>query len=269
MFGHLPYYYETIDRHVIAFGSLFDEVRIERTNSNGTLGQVIRVPLTYAPKNKLLLRTDVDNDATKTAAVELPHMAFQLLPSFAYDGSRRLTHLEKHNTLNKTNPNHLKTHYVPVPYNLQMELYVYVNKITDGNKIIEQILPFFTPDWTVNIEFIRDTNLTFDVPIILESVEMDDSHWDNNFTERRVLIWTLRFLIKTYFIGPIRSKPIIKFQHERLMLEDSDVPAGEIITTPGMDANGNPTSNSAITVDPNIIYANNNYGYVVRYNSNN
>ena len=269
MFGHDIFDFETIDRHIIAFGKLFSDMRIRRRDPNGTVEQVLRVPLTYAPKNKLLLKADVDQDATKTAAVELPRMAFQLMPNMQYDGSRKLTNLNKMVWLDSEQPNHLKREYVPVPYNLNMELYVYVNHITDGNKIVQQILPFFTPDWTVNILFVDETGLTFDVPIILTSVEMDDSHWGDTFTERRVLIWTLAFEIKTYFLGPVKSKPIIKFAKERVALTSNNLPlddtsdiVSQITVSPGLDSAGNPTSNSSATIDQNIIIATDDFGYI-------
>lgn len=263
---------------VIAFGRIFEDMKIERFDAQKNVTQVIRVPLTYAPKNKLLLRADQDPDALKTAAVELPHMAFEISPNFEYDGSRKLSPLEKFVRLDMNDANRMKREYVPVPYNMTMNLYVYANKIKDGNKIIEQILPFFTPDWTLNIEFVPDMNLSFDVPIILTNLSLDDAHWDGNFTDRRVLVWNLSFLMKTYFLGPVKSKPIIKFPKTRFIIapdasSNNDVIANtdilaQINTHPGMTSNGEPTSNAAISVDPNVIYATNTYGYIESFSSN-
>lgn len=278
MLGHEIFNFNTIDRMAIAFGTLFDDIRINRTNSSNTTTQVIQVPLTYAPKNKLLLRANVDPDATKPAPVTLPHLAYQIMPPFQYDGDRKLPPLEKYVALDPDNANKLRRQYVPVPYNLTMELYVYANHITDGNKIVEQILPFFTPDWTVTVQFCELTDIKFDVPITLTGVSMDDNHWDGSMTERRVLVWTLSFLVKTYFLGPVRSKPIIKFANERFLIapdasSNTDVVANtDIIATvqvkPGMDANGAATSNASITVDANTIYATNTYGYIETFSNN-
>jgi len=271
--GHPTFFFNTKERMVIAFGRLFDGVHIER--SNGTVNQLVRVPLTYAPKNKLLLRADQDPDNLKTAAVELPHMAFEVTSDFIYDSSRKLPPLERYVHLDPTDSNKFRRQYVAVPYNLHFNLYVYINHISDGAKIVEQILPFFTPDWTLNIEFIPETKLAFDVPVVLQNVSMDDDHWDGSFTQRRVLVWTLSFVMKTYFLGPIKSKPIIKFAYERFVIDPAgseEISNGDILAQaqvhPGMLANGSPTSNSSLTVDPNTIYATNTYGYVENYSAN-
>lgn len=273
LMGHAPFFFNTKERMVIAFGRLFDGIHIER--SNGTTNQLVRVPLTYAPKNKLLFRADQDPDNLKTAAIELPHMAFEVASDFIYDGDRKLPPLERLVNLDTADANKFKRQYVPVPYNLHFNLYVYVNHISDGAKIVEQILPFFTPDWTLSLQFIPEVGLNLDVPIILQSVSMDDNHWDGAFTQRRVLVWTLSFVMKTYFFGPIKSKPIIKFAYERFVIDPAgseEISNGDILAQvlvqPGMMANGSPTSNAALSVDANTIYATNTYGYVETYSAN-
>lgn len=273
MLNNPIFYFATIHKLTAAFGTLFNEIYIART-TDGNTNQVIRVPLTYAPKNKLLLRADQDPDATKMTAITLPHMAFEMMPDFQYDGTRRQPPLEKFVVKDASFPNKLKRQYIPVPYNINYNLYVYVNNLMDGQKIIEQIIPFFTPDWTVSINHIPEMGLAFDTPIILKSVQMDDNHFDQQFVERRVLVWTLSFVVKTYFLGPIKSKPIIKFAHERFYFSEtveeqagtSNVNAQSIISvTPGLTANGEPTSNSAITVDANTIYVDNDFGFIEAY----
>ena len=274
MIGNPIFYHSTIRKSVVAFGHLFDDISIQRTNANNVVQQIIRVPLTYAAKNKLLLRADQDPDATKDDAIVLPRMAFEMLPPFSYDGSRKLPALEKYAHKHDTIPNKLRRQYVPVPYDINFNLYIYVNNLEDGNKIIEQILPFFTPDWTISMNLITDMDLTFDVPIVLRSVSPDDTHFDGQFNQRRVMIWTLSFVMKTYFLGPIKNKPIIKFAHERIFFADNVTDAvgntdavGEIIVSPGLDANGDATSNASITVDANVIFVDDDYGYIESFSS--
>lgn len=276
MFGHQPFFFDTMTRHVKAFGKMFDDIHIERTNSAGEVVQLIKVPLTYAPKQKIMLRADVDPDATKETAIILPHMSFMLLPGFEYDGTRRSPPLEKYVALDGDDANKFKRQYVAVPYNFRFQLSVYVNHVSDGNKIVEQILPFFTPDWTLNMPFCEETGIYFDVPFTLEGVECDDQHWGEKFTDRRVLVWNLTFHVKSYFLGPVKSKPIIKIAYERFMfgsptansdiIGNTDI-AATISVYPGMDANGAATSNSAVTVDRDIIYATNSYGYIETFDS--
>jgi hypothetical protein len=259
-----------------AFGTLFNEIYFHRFGDDGSIAQIVRVPLTYAPKDKLLLRAAADPDATKEMAITLPRMAFELIPPFSYDGTRKLSHLTKYVMKDETQPNKLKRQYIPVPYDLTYNLYVYANNIEDGNKIIEQILPFFTPDWTLSINIIPEMDVTLDIPIVLSGVTLEDKY-DGNFIDRRVLVWTLTFTMKTYFFGPIKSKPIIKFAFERFIVPpvgtdtSAAVANSDILQTiqvsPGLDANGNPTSNAAITVDANTIYVDDDFGFIETFSS--
>jgi hypothetical protein len=255
---------------VVAFGYLFKDMHIHRT-SNGTVQQIIRVPLTYAPKNKLLLRADVDPDTTKLDAITLPRMAFEMMPGMQYDEDRRLPPLEKWVVKDDTNPNKVKRQYIPVPYNINFNLYIYVNQVEDANKIMEQILPFFTPDWTVSINIFSELNLSFDIPIIIGTPTLEDKY-DGQFKDRRVMIWTIPFVMKTYYLGPVKSKSIIKFAHTRFFFGDAndvgntDIQSS-ILVQPGLDANGNPTSNAAASIDANLINIDDDFGYIETYTS--
>ncbi len=270
MLGNPPYYFHTLRRMVIIFGTVFNDIIIHRTASNGAINQVIRVPLTYAPKNKLLVKADIDNDSQKPIAMTLPHMAFEMMTDISYDGGRKLPGLNKFVIKDNDAPNKLKRQYVGVPYQIPFNLYVYANHIEDGNKIIEQILPMFTPDWTVETEIIPEMGIKLDIPITLQGgIQLEDK-FDGKFTDRRILIWTLPFMMKTMFYGPIKSKPIIKFANENFYFESpiaNNSPEGVLAVRPGLDANGAPTSDANVSVDANTIFIDDDYGYVETFSS--
>ena len=212
MFGQ-HFYHKQIRNAVIAFGTIFNNINIKRTDSSGNPLQTVRVPLSYAPKEKFIARLDQQADLQGTdskVALTLPRMSFDIT-GYSYDGSRKLN---KNQKLGRVTTNadttKLNTQYSPVPYNVAFELNVFVANSDDGLQIIEQILPFFQPDYTVTMIMDRtymDTKR--DIPFILESVDYEDSY-TGALTDRRRIIYTLKFTGKIYLHGPISTSAIIK-----------------------------------------------------------
>lgn len=270
MFGH-TFYFSTMRKYVILFGTLFNDIHITRTNSaNETIG-LLKVPLAYAPKEKMLARLEGDPEIQREAAVILPRMAFEMI-GVTYDPSRKLNTLGRVSSKDTTAANKLKYQYNPVPYNFNFKLHVYVKNAEDGTKIIEQILPFFTPDWTSTIALIPEMNINMDIPIVLDNITVEDTY-EGKFTERRALIWTLDFTLKGYIYGPVKKSNVIKFANTSFYIPDSNIvdltnavgvstPNDRVTVAPGLDANGNPTSNATLTIDRNLIEADDDYGFV-------
>lgn len=270
MFGH-TFYHGSIKRYISLFGTLFNEIYINRMTSAGVLQSTMRVPITYGPKDKVLVRNEQDPNLNRPFSVILPAISFELT-NFVYNNDR------KKNTLLRTfgiddNKDILKNVYSPVPYDLFFTLNIMVKNAEDGAKILEQILPFFTPDWTTTIAIIDDPLTIIDVPTVLQSVESEDS-WEGNFTERRVLTWTLKFKMHAMLYGPINRDKIIKKVKGRLAytrrsldnLEgtyDDRYIEAEVVTTPGLTSNGQPTSNSSLTIPYSQIDWDDDYGFVV------
>jgi len=264
------FYFSTIRKYVTLFGTLFDDIVITRTNSTGTILKFIKVPITYSPKEKMLARVVMDPDQTRLSSVlPLPVMAFETT-NFTYDGNRKLNTIRRA-AASDTDPNKLKYQYNPVAYNIGFRLYVYVKNAEDGTKIIEQILPYFTPDWTTTIHLIPEMDITLDIPVILNSIYQEDSY-SGGFNERQAIIWTLDFTMKGYFYGPVRKAAIIKFANTVLYApnpEDSiqnsigNTDAVAYTTTqPGLTANGQPTSTIQNSINPNLITATSDFGYI-------
>ena len=270
MFGS-TFYYSTIRKYVTLFGSLFNDIHITRSDSTGATTQMMRVPITYGPKDKMLARVMQDPNIDKPTAIQLPVMSFEMTNVY-YDGARKLPTINRTVVKSANNAGNLNFQYSPVPYNIGFVLHVYVKNAEDGSKIIEQILPYFTPDWTVTAHMIPQLNITMDIPVILNRVTMEDVY-DGSFKDRRSLIWVLDFTLKGYIYGPTKSSKIIKFVNTNFY--DPNVSDGMLNTAvgitsavanvavqPGLTANGQPTSNSALSIPVADITATDDYGFV-------
>jgi hypothetical protein len=209
MFGNY-FYNESMRRMTIAFGQIFNNIQIKRKDSNDNVVQSIRVPLAYAPKEKFLVRLDQQASLeNREFAITLPRMGFEIT-GISYDGSRKLTRVQKYKTV-KTGAEGkiLNYNYTPVPYNISYGLYVFTATAESGLQIIEQILPYFQPDYTVTVNAIPEMNIKRDVPIILNGVQYEDSY-SGDFTQRRAVIYSLTFTAKTYLFGPTSTQKVIK-----------------------------------------------------------
>jgi len=209
MFGKY-FYNESMRRMTIAFGQIFNNIQVKRKDSSGTVVQSIRVPLAYAPKEKFLVRLDQQASlSNREFAITLPRMGFEIT-GISYDGSRKLTRIQKFKSIKANNEGKiLDYNYTPVPYNISYNLYSFTATAEAGLQIIEQILPFFQPDYTVIVNAIPELNIKRDVPIILNSVNYEDTY-SGDFTTRRAVVYTLGFTAKTYLFGPASTQKVIK-----------------------------------------------------------
>ena len=211
MFGE-HFYHKKIRNTVIAFGTIFNNVNIKRLDSSGNPLQNIKVPLSYSPKEKFLARLDAQQDLTgddSKVAITLPRMSFEIT-GYSYDATRKLN---KNQKITKVTTNadttKMNNQYMPVPYNVNFQLNVFTANSDDGLQIIEQILPFFQPDYTVTMIEDRTMDTKRDIPFILNSVDYSDDY-TGSLTSLRRIIYTLSFTAKVYLYGPISTNAIIK-----------------------------------------------------------
>jgi len=209
MFGNY-FYNESMRRMTIGFGQIFNNIQIKRKDSNGNITQSIAVPLAYAPKEKFLARLDAQpNLNEREFAITLPRMSFEIT-GISYDSSRKLTRVQKFKHVKAGNEGKiLNYNYVPVPYNISYNLYSFTASAEAGLQIIEQILPFFQPDFTVTVNAIPELDIKRDIPIVLNSVNYEDTY-SGDFSQRRAVIYTLGFTAKTYLFGPASTQKVIK-----------------------------------------------------------
>ena len=203
------FYHSTIRKAIISFGNLFNNMYIDRKDANGNVSQTIKVPLSYAPRQKFLARINAipETDVKKDVQVILPRMAFEML-SINYDPNRRVSYVQQSRQV--TSRTQAETQYAPSPYNINVALYIYAKNQDDGLQILEQILPYFNPDFNLSITAIPELNIQNDLPIVLDDISYDDQY-EGEFTQRRAIVWTLSFTVKLNFYGPITKQGLIQF----------------------------------------------------------
>jgi hypothetical protein len=278
-----PFYFSLIRKYVILTGTLFNNIRITRTDKEGHVTSLLKVPISYAPKDKMLARVIQDPAVDRpTATIPLPAISFEM-GRMMYDGTRKLNTIHRIAVKDIDN-NKLKYQYNPVPYNIEFKVYIYAKNAEDGTKIIEQILPYFTPDWTTTVNLIPEMNVTMDIPITLNNISYSDTY-DGDFKERRAIIWTLDLVLKGYLYGPVRKSGIIKFinlnfytpsvEDGSLSTAVGETPIAEKVTIqPGLIANGAPINyygqpNTNLgTIPYNEIDATDDFGFITQiYNT--
>jgi hypothetical protein len=219
------FYHEILRKTLISFGSLFNNVSIKHTNNSDQTVSVIKVPLAYGPTQKFLARVNQSPNPSKPIQITLPRMSFEFT-GLTYDASRKATTTQSFTVKSEVDGTDVKKVYLPVPYNMQFELSIMSKLNDDALQIVEQILPYFQPAYTMTVDLLDTINEKRDIPVILENITMQDDY-EGDFTTRRVLIYTLRFTAKTYLFGPIASasKDIIKKASIGFI-------AGDVTTTP-------------------------------------
>ena len=191
------FYNEIFRKTIIAFGTLFNGMEIKQE------GSVTRVPLAYGPTQKYLARIEQSPDLNKPTAITLPRMSFEFT-GLTYDSSRKVTTTQQFTVKDPTDGKIVKKAYMPVPYSMQFELSIMCKLNDDALQIVEQILPYFQPAYNLSVKLVETIKEKRDIPIILESVTMDDQY-EGDFTTRRVLLYTMRFSAKTYLFGPVST----------------------------------------------------------------
>ena len=261
---------------------MFNNMIINRTDKNGNITQIVNVPIQYGQKEKMLVRMKEDPGINREAAIVLPRMSFYM-DGITYDSSRARAAVNK--LVYPSGTSSAKVQYEEVPYDIHFTLYIYVKNSEDGTKIVEQILPFFRPEFTVRA-FMIPNHASFDVPVVLRNITHGDPD-TTNFTDNSVLIWSLNFTIKGSFFGPVYTKPLILNVNNNIYIgtwgsnsanvdaygmsnvlintiADNKEYEGYISFTPGLDANGNPTTNASISLPANQISAISDWSEIIK-----
>lgn len=272
MFGQ-TWSHDTIRKYVILFGTLFDSIYINRKNNAGETVQTLKIPLNYGPKEKFLARLNSDSTLSQSTAITLPRMAFDIT-TMNYAAERKPNTINRLTKAYAADNNKVSYQYAPVPYDFTFSLYIMVKNADDGTQIIEQILPYFTPEWTATVNLVSGIDGKYDIPIVLNDVSMEDTY-EGNFETRRAIIYTLTFTMKGWLFGPTKTSDIIKEINVDIRIPNTDVlpivantaigNSAVITVTPGLTANGEPTSNAAASVASDSIAVNSNYGFIIDF----
>jgi len=275
------FYHQTLRRYVVAFGNMFDDIVVRRLNASNEIIQSIMVPIAYGPKQKWLVRIRQNPELKAQVALQLPRLGFEIT-GMNYDGARRLTGTTKNVALRASDKNKLDRQYVPVPWDISFALYAYVKNSDDGAQIVEQIVPFFGPEWTNTVNVVPSMGIKMDVPTILQGLTVDDVY-EGDYDSRQTLVYTFNFTMKGWFFGPIRAQGVIKraqtdlhvvepvansdvlygIQYQKITSEELDEAAvsSRLRVQPGLLANGVGTTNSAASVSYRTISSNTAWKY--------
>jgi hypothetical protein len=208
MIDNTVFYHGTIRKTVVAFGSIFNNIHIERKDDAGDVVQLMKIPLSYGPKQKFLMRIRQNPDLATESRVQLsvPRIGFEIV-SMYYDNARKVAPTAQMKYQNSDQS--MNKQYNPQPYNIQFAVHVLVKHQDDGLQIIEQILPFFGPDYVVTLKDIPEMGLTHDVPFTINNISYDDV-FEGDMSERTSIIWTLNFTGKINMYGPVSQQGVIK-----------------------------------------------------------
>lgn len=251
MGGH--FYHRRVRSCVALFGSMFDNLHVLRTNSSGKVLSQVKVPLSYAPARSFIERLEEmtqGEEAERRVALKLPRMSFEIT-SIAYDAQRQLPKIN-HFKVNK--PDGADKYYVGVPYTLSFELNVYARSQDDALQVVEQVIPYFAPQYTVSVKpFADQPDIKEDVPISLTGVSFQDD-FEGPVEQRRTIIYTMSFDMRVNFYGPENTAPLIREVNTNLNIIDND--GSEFV------------GNIQVTPDPIDVSPDGDYGFSVEINDN-
>ena len=245
MFGH-DFYHGTLRRYVIMFGNLFNEIQVDRYDSAGTKLQTVNVPIEYGPKQKFIQRVTSDPELDRQISTTLPRLGFEFT-SMSYAPQRKLNSAHKITRGVNTGGTDFSYMYTPVPYDFNFSLHALFRNTEDGTQIVEQIVPFFTPDFTVTMKMVPELNLNMDVPIELQSATSDDSY-EGDLDSRRIQTWQLDFIIKGYLFGPIKKLKYI-IRDDVNLINDGSAINKAIISTQTFTGNSEFGVSESITTE--------------------
>ena len=269
MFGR-TWNHDSLRKYIIVFGTVFNDIYINRLSATGEVLQTLKVPLTYGPKDKILSRLEQSPRLDNQVGIILPRISFEMT-TLEYDPTRKLNTLNKLTKQSATagTDDEVKYQYQPVPYDMQFEMNILVKNAEDGTRIVEQIVPYFTPAFTVSVNVVPEVDGPRDIPIVLNSISSQDQY-EGSFEQRRVLIWTLNFTLKGWLYGPSKKSKLIKHAEtvfrfpEDVTTGNTDSTANTIVVTsrPGLTANGQPTTNTALSISYEDIISTDNYAII-------
>ncbi len=203
------FYHASIRRTIAAFGSIFNNIKVIRKDSDGEVKQITRVPLAYGPRQKFLARLEEQSNLNDTkVAIKLPRMSFEIT-SLAYDSTSKLNKMNKISKPIVGDPDNKSLVYTCAPYKMGIQLSIIAKNQDDALQVIEQIMPYFQPDYTITINEVPELEIKGDVPIVLTGVTLSDDY-TGDFMTRRAIVYSLDFDLKVRFYGPVTTQSIIK-----------------------------------------------------------
>lgn len=245
------HYHKCIRKITASFASLFNNIILIKDD-----GQRIVVPVEYGEKEKFIKRLQGDPELDKKIQISLPRISYQMT-GFSYDKERKLNTNNKNFSINPANSDNAFMQYNPVPYDFDFGVTVYTRNVEDGNQIIEQILPYFTIDYSMRINLIPEMGVSRVIPVVLNGAkQIIDAEGMFN-SEVRTVMWTLNFTVKGYIFGAVKDVPIIKEVNETFV----NSIGGSLDLGEGTNCNPNGSMNFLMSANGFGDYINSEYIY--------
>tara|TARA_B100002019_G_scaffold141578_1_gene121975 strand:- start:523 stop:1317 length:795 start_codon:yes stop_codon:yes gene_type:complete len=244
MFKNKTFYHQHIRKAIIAFGTIFNDINIERKNSSGAVAQTLRVPLAYSTKQKFLTRIArvADTSTRGEVALTLPRMGFEI-NGLNYDPGRKVGPINRHRVVGTGDDNNtVRSVFASAPWNIDLALYIFAKNQNDGLAIVEQILPYFNPDFNITINDLPEVGIKRDIKITLDNVNYEDEY-EGEFANRISVIWTLNFTMRLNFYSHVSNVDVIKkavvdaYNDPALSLSKTDLESGRVRATVQVNPN--------------------------------
>jgi hypothetical protein len=265
MFGN-HYYHGAIRKYIVMFGSMFNDIDIVRYDKLGKRTQGIKVPIAYGPKEKFLARLNQDPNLDRQVATQLPRLSFEIT-DMSYAPTRTVNKMQRNTQVGEQESRFMKSQFAPVPYDISITLSGMFANNEDAVQVVEQILPYFKPEFTHSMKLVPDMDQYYDIPTVLQGMTIEDTY-EADFQTRRAIIYSFNFVVKGYIFGPVSNKGVIKRTVVDFNVADGDTlvdldkgPNKRLVLTPGQLANGSPTTSSTASVAASSITANSTYGF--------
>ena len=203
------FYHETMRKVIISFGTLFNNINLVRKNNAGTVIQTMKVPLAYGPKQKWLTRLDADANLDSKVAITLPRLGFEI-QNLTYDPARKVVPIQRNKVVGTgDDANTVRSVFASAPWNLDIALYIFAKNQSDGLSCLEQIIPYFNPDFNITVNDLPEVGIKRDIKITLDNIQYEDEY-EGEFANRLSLIWTLNFTMRLNFYSHVSNVDVIK-----------------------------------------------------------
>ncbi len=247
MFKDQTFYHQHIRKAIIAFGTIFNNINVERKNSSGAVAQTLRVPLSYSTKQKFMTRIArvTDTSTRGEVAITLPRMGFEI-QGIQYDPARKTQVINKNKVVGTgDDANTVRVAFNSTPYNMQLALYIFAKNQDDGLQCLEQIIPYFNPDFNVTINDLPELGIKRDIKITLDNVGYEDEY-EGEFANRLSVVWTLNFTMRLNFYSNVSNHDVIKkaiatVYNDPAMTLNTEVSSKGIITASVNPLNATPS----------------------------
>ena len=190
---------DVIRKIVLAFGNLFSQIPLVRYDDAGNEKERFVISLIYSAKEQYVHRLNDDPELNSRVQVVIPTLSYEMM-GLSYDADRKqITNIKNYTQTEKG----VFSQFNPVPYDFDFDLNLYARTFDDAHQIVEHIVSYFTPDYTIKVNLIPSLGIIKELPILLKSVDRDVSYEGDREDNTRRIIFSFHFTVKGFIFGKI------------------------------------------------------------------